>query len=379
MGGAAGQVEDDLDILAAGVEDLEHMLVVDEQVEQRREVDPLRLGVDRRRLLAVGDLEQAQVRPIGVLAHELGVDRDEVRPGEPFAELFEGLGVGDEGMDVHLAALIAAASALDKAPSVTRSARQRLFPNLLSESRSPMHAYRTHNCGQLRESDVGARVKLSGWVHRKRDHGGVLFVDLRDHYGLTQIVARAGSEPLAILEHLRAESVVTIEGEVVAARARGDQPEPADRRDRGRRRQRHRPVRRRGAAAAGGRRGRNIPRISACATAISTCGASGCTPISCCARKVISSIRRRMIDQGFTEFQTPILTASSPEGARDYLVPSRVHPGQILRAPAGAADVQAADHGRRLRPLFPDRALLPRRGRPRRPLARANSTSSISK
>ena len=79
-----------------------------------------------------------------------------------------------------------------------------------------MHAYRTHNCAQLRESDVGQRVKLSGWVHRKRDHGGVLFVDLRDHYGLTQIVARAGSEPLATLEHLRAESVVTIEGEVVA-------------------------------------------------------------------------------------------------------------------------------------------------------------------
>ena len=96
-----------------------------------------------------------------------------------------------------------------------------------------MHAYRTHNCGELRESDVGARVRLSGWIHRKRDHGGVLFVDLRDHYGLTQIVARAGSAPLAALEHLRAESVVTIEGDVVAARARSDQPEPADRRGRG--------------------------------------------------------------------------------------------------------------------------------------------------
>jgi aspartyl-tRNA synthetase len=79
-----------------------------------------------------------------------------------------------------------------------------------------MHAYRSHTCGQLRETEVGARVKLSGWVHRKRDHGGVLFVDLRDHYGLTQIVARAGSEPLAILDRLRAESVVTIEGEVVS-------------------------------------------------------------------------------------------------------------------------------------------------------------------
>ena len=79
-----------------------------------------------------------------------------------------------------------------------------------------LHAYRSHTCGQLRESDVGATVKLSGWVHRKRDHGGVLFVDLRDHYGLTQIVARAGSEALALLDSLRVESVVTVTGEVVA-------------------------------------------------------------------------------------------------------------------------------------------------------------------
>src|ERR1700759_1068471 len=79
-----------------------------------------------------------------------------------------------------------------------------------------MHAYRTHTCGELRDTQVGERVRLSGWVHRKRDHGGVLFVDLRDHYGLTQIVARANSEPLAVLEHLRAESVVTIDGEVVS-------------------------------------------------------------------------------------------------------------------------------------------------------------------
>src|SRR3954471_17327871 len=79
-----------------------------------------------------------------------------------------------------------------------------------------MHAYRSHTCGQLRETDVGARVKLSGWIHRKRDHGGVLFIDLRDHHGLTQIVAKANSEPLRILEHLRAESVLTITGEVVS-------------------------------------------------------------------------------------------------------------------------------------------------------------------
>ena len=119
MGGAAGQVEDDLDILAAGVEDLEHMLVIDEQVHQGGEVDPLRLGIDRRRLLAIGDLDQAQLRPIGVLAHELGVDRDEVRPGEPFAELFEGLGIADQGMDTHRAALIA------RPPRKTKRVRRR--------------------------------------------------------------------------------------------------------------------------------------------------------------------------------------------------------------------------------------------------------------
>ncbi|HEX8216744.1 MAG TPA: OB-fold nucleic acid binding domain-containing protein, partial [Allosphingosinicella sp.] len=79
-----------------------------------------------------------------------------------------------------------------------------------------MHAYRTHNCTQLRAANVGERVKLSGWVHRKRDHGGVLFVDLRDHHGITQIVAKANSDPLRTLEHLRAESVVTVIGEVVA-------------------------------------------------------------------------------------------------------------------------------------------------------------------
>jgi len=79
-----------------------------------------------------------------------------------------------------------------------------------------MHAYRTHSCADLRASDVGSTVRLSGWIHRKRDHGGVLFVDLRDHYGLTQVVAAAGSEALKALDALRAESVVTITGQVVA-------------------------------------------------------------------------------------------------------------------------------------------------------------------
>jgi aspartyl-tRNA synthetase len=195
-----------------------------------------------------------------------------------------------------------------------------------------MHAYRTHTCGELRESHVGERVRLSGWVHRKRDHGGVLFVDLRDHYGLTQIVARANSEPLKVLEHLRAESVVTIDGEVVARGAEAANP--------------------------------NLPTgaIEVVADSVTIQSSAEELPMPVAGEadypedirlryryldlrrerlhanillrsNVISSIRRRMIDQGFTEFQTPILTASSPEGARDYLVPSRVHPGKFYALP----------------------------------------------
>jgi len=195
-----------------------------------------------------------------------------------------------------------------------------------------MHAYRTHVCGELRASNVGEQVKLSGWIHRKRDHGGVLFVDLRDHYGITQIVAKAGSEPLRVLDGLRAESVVTIVGtvvargpeatnpnlptgeielqadEVIVQSAAEELPMPvageADYPEEIRLRYRYLDLRRERLHA-------NIVLRS----------------------KVISSIRRRMIDQGFTEFQTPILTASSPEGARDYLVPSRVHPGKFYALP----------------------------------------------
>ncbi|HYG49195.1 MAG TPA: aspartate--tRNA ligase [Allosphingosinicella sp.] len=195
-----------------------------------------------------------------------------------------------------------------------------------------MHAYRTHHCGELRASHAGERVKLSGWIHRKRDHGGVLFVDLRDHYGLTQIVAKANSEPLRVLEHLRAESVVTIVGEVVSRGPEASNPNlptgeievsaedvvvqsaaeelplpvagEADYPEEIRLRYRFLDLRRE-------RLHRNIVLRS----------------------QVISSIRRRMVEAGFTEFQTPILTASSPEGARDYLVPSRVHPGKFYALP----------------------------------------------
>jgi len=195
-----------------------------------------------------------------------------------------------------------------------------------------MHAYRTHSCGQLRESHVGDRVKLSGWVHRKRDHGNLLFVDLRDHYGITQIVSDVADEAFKTLENVRVESVITVEGGVVRRDAEavnpnlstgqieiqaetvevqsaaqelplpvfGDQEYPEEIRLR----YRYLDLRRERLHA-------NILLRS----------------------QVISSIRRRMIDQGFTEFQTPILTASSPEGARDYLVPSRVHPGKFYALP----------------------------------------------
>ena len=195
-----------------------------------------------------------------------------------------------------------------------------------------MHPYRTHNCAALRAADVGQTVRLSGWVHRKRDHGGVLFVDLRDHYGLTQIVAKAGSEPLQALDRLRAESVVTIVGVVVARGAGATNPNlatgeievvaetvtvqssadelplpvatEADYPEEIRLRYRYLDLRRE-------RLHKNIVLRS----------------------NVIASLRRRMIEQGFMEFQTPILTASSPEGARDYLVPSRVHPGKFYALP----------------------------------------------
>ena len=195
-----------------------------------------------------------------------------------------------------------------------------------------MHPYRTHTCAALRRADVGNQARLSGWVHRKRDHGGLLFVDLRDHFGLTQIVVDTDSPAFAVLERLRVESVVTVTGKVVARTSdtvnsnlptgeievragevevrsaaeelpmpvAGEQDYPEDIRLK----YRYLDLRREKVHA-------NMMLRSA----------------------VIASLRRRMIEQGFTEFQTPILTASSPEGARDYLVPSRVHPGKFYALP----------------------------------------------
>jgi aspartyl-tRNA synthetase len=195
-----------------------------------------------------------------------------------------------------------------------------------------MHAYRSHTCGALSASDVGQSVRLSGWVHRKRDHGGVLFVDLRDHYGLTQIVTDADSPALAVLEGLRVESVVTIDG-TVKARAEGTV-------------------------------NANLPtgEIEVYARSVTVQSRAEELPMPVAGEqeypedirlkyrfldlrrekvhanmmlrsKVIASLRTRMVAQGFNEIQTPILTASSPEGARDYLVPSRVHPGKFYALP----------------------------------------------
>ena len=195
-----------------------------------------------------------------------------------------------------------------------------------------MHAYRTHTCAALRLGNVGETVRLSGWIHRKRDHGHLLFVDLRDHYGITQIVTDTDSPAFKTLDRIRVESVVTIEGEVVA-RSRETVNS-------------------------------NLPtgEIEVRATDVTVQSAAAELPMPVFGEQeypeeirlkyryldlrreqahsnimlrsaVIASIRRRMIEQGFTEFQTPILTASSPEGARDYLVPSRVHPGKFYALP----------------------------------------------
>ena len=195
-----------------------------------------------------------------------------------------------------------------------------------------MHAYRTHTCGALRQEHAGETVRLSGWVHRKRDHGHLLFLDLRDHYGLTQCVIDTSAASFKAVEQVRVESVVTVTGKVVARTADTVNDKlPTGRvevqiaefqvqshaeqlplqvnseQDAGeeiRLRYRFLDLRRE-------KMQRNLLLRS----------------------HVIASVRRRMIDQGFTEYQTPILTSSSPEGARDFLVPSRIHPGKFYALP----------------------------------------------
>ncbi|MFA6219937.1 MAG: aspartate--tRNA ligase [Erythrobacter sp.] len=195
-----------------------------------------------------------------------------------------------------------------------------------------MHAYRTHNCAALTKADVGETVRLSGWVHNKRDHGGVLFVDLRDHYGITQVVADSDSEALPVLERLKLESVVTIDGTVKARADVAVNPNlPTGEIE----------VFARGVTIQS--RAEDLPLIVNSAEdypeetrlkyRFVDLRRERLHANIMLRSKVISSLRRRMQDQGFTEFQTPILGASSPEGARDYLVPSRLHPGRFYALP----------------------------------------------
>lgn len=224
-----------------------------------------------------------------------------------------------------------------------------------------MHRYRTHNCAALRSQDVGSIVKLSGWIHSKRDHGGLLFIDLRDHFGITQIVIPANSPLMNTAERLRVESVICITGKVVAREGEtvnpklptgqieiqaenleiiseadvlpfqvtGNENYPEDLRLK----YRYIDLRRE-------RVHRNLMLRS----------------------NIIASLRHRMIEQGFTELQTPILTASSPEGARDFLVPARLHPGKFYALPQAPqqfkqlAMVAGFDRYFQIAPCFRDEA-----------------------
>jgi aspartyl-tRNA synthetase len=195
-----------------------------------------------------------------------------------------------------------------------------------------MHRYRTKTCGELRDTDIGGTVRLAGWCHRIRDHGGVLFIDLRDHYGVTQVVADPDSPAFKDAERLRSEWVIRIDGKV---RRRPDGTENPD-----------------------------LPtgQVEVYIAEIEMLGPAAELPVPVFGEQeypeemrlkyrfldlrrerlhanimkrgqIIDSIRRRMKDGGFFEFQTPILTASSPEGARDFLVPSRLHPGKFYALP----------------------------------------------
>ncbi len=195
-----------------------------------------------------------------------------------------------------------------------------------------MHAYRTHTCGELRKSHVGETVKLSGWLHRRREHAGALFIDLRDHYGLTQVVVHPGAAFYEDAKRASAESVLTVTGKLIARDPDAANPE--------------------------------LPtgEVELPADTLIIESAAEKLPLPVFAEpdypedirlkhryldlrretlhknmvlrsQVIASLRQRMIAQGFTEYQTPILTASSPEGARDFLVPSRLHPGEFYALP----------------------------------------------
>jgi aspartyl-tRNA synthetase len=195
-----------------------------------------------------------------------------------------------------------------------------------------MHAYRTHTCGALRLADSGRTTRLSGWVHRKRDHGQLLFIDLRDHYGITQCVIDVSSPLFEAADALRLESVVTITGRVTARSADTVNPRLAtgevelviaELQIQSEAQPLPFPVNTEA----------EYPEDMRLAYRFLDLRRERVHENIMLRSNVIASIRWRMIEQGFTEFQTPILTASSPEGARDYLVPSRLHPGKFYALP----------------------------------------------
>src|ERR1700728_4876800 len=195
-----------------------------------------------------------------------------------------------------------------------------------------MHAYRTHTCAALRLADAGRPARLSGWVHRKRDHGHLLFIDVRDHYGITQCVIDASSALFPAADRLRLEDVVTFTGTVEARSADTINPRLdtgevelaiAELEIQSEAEQLPFPV----------NSDAEYPEDMRLAYRFLDLRRERMHANIVLRSQVIASIRRRMIEQGFAEFQTPILTASSPEGARDYLVPSRLHPGKFYALP----------------------------------------------
>ncbi len=205
------------------------------------------------------------------------------------------------------------------------------------------------------------QARLSGWVHSKRDHGGLLFIDLRDHHGLTQVVFAAGSPAFAAADALRVESVITVTGDRGRARGRHGEPAAADRRGRAAGRGAGGAIRGRRAAVPGGRRGATPEELRLRYRYLDLRRDKMHRNMMLRAG-VIAYLRRQMIAAGFTEFQTPILTASSPEGARDFLVPSRVHPGQFYALPQAPqqfkqlAMVAGFDRYFQIAPCFRDEA-----------------------
>ena len=235
-------------------------------------------------------------------------------------------------------------------------------------------SYRDAWCGELTAARVGETVRVAGWVHRRRDHGGLIFIDLRDRTGLVQLVfhpetarRRARGRRAAAL---RARRLRRRRGR--AARGGQRQPEPRDGRDRARRRATSRRSPSRPRRRSRSTRTARSTRRCACATACSTCAAPGMRDAMLLRHTIVRAMRDYLNAHDFLEIETPILTRSTPEGARDFLVPSRMSPGDVLRAAAVAAAVQAAADDGRLRALLPDRPLLPRRGPARRPPARVH-------